>query len=87
MHRAAERIFQHHHFAYLQSGCAMPCRADGPMGFGAAGAEKDRRGQQAIREAREFFRPELMGRLDETVLFDPLGPEQLQVLPTGCSAS
>lgn len=48
-----------------------------PMGFGAAGAEKDRCGQQAIREAREFFRPELMGRLDETVLFDPLGPEQL----------
>ena len=48
-----------------------------PMGFGAAGAEKDRRGQQAIREAREFFRPELMGRLDETVLFDALGPEQL----------
>ena len=48
-----------------------------PMGFGAAGAEKDRRGQQAIRDAREFFRPELMGRLDETVLFDPLGPEQL----------
>ena len=48
-----------------------------PMGFGAAGAEKDRRGKQAIREAREFFRPELMGRLDETVLFDPLGPEQL----------
>ena len=48
-----------------------------PMGFGAAGAEKDRRGQHAIREAREFFRPELMGRLDETVLFDPLGPEQL----------
>ena len=48
-----------------------------PMGFGAAGAEKERRGQQAIREAREFFRPELMGRLDETALFDPLGPEQL----------
>ena len=48
-----------------------------PMGFGAAGEEKDRCGQQAIREAREFFRPELMGRLDETVLFDPLGPEQL----------
>ena len=48
-----------------------------PMGFGAAGAEKDCCGQQAIREAREFFRPELMGRLDETVLFDPLGPEQL----------
>lgn len=48
-----------------------------PLGFGAAAAETQRRGQQAIQEAKEFFRPELMGRLDETVLFDPLGPEQL----------
>ena len=48
-----------------------------PLGFGAAAAETLRRGQQAIQEAKEFFRPELMGRLDETVLFDPLGPEQL----------
>ena len=48
-----------------------------PLGFGAAAAETRRRGQQAIQEAKEFFRPELMGRLDEIVLFDPLGPEQL----------
>lgn len=48
-----------------------------PLGFGAAAAETRRRGQQATQEAKEFFRPELMGRLDETVLFDPLGPEQL----------
>ena len=48
-----------------------------PLGFGAAAAETRHRGQQAIQEAKEFFRPELMGRLDETVLFDPLGPEQL----------
>ena len=48
-----------------------------PLGFGAAATETRRRGQQAIQEAKEFFRPELMGRLDETVLFDPLGPEQL----------
>ena len=48
-----------------------------PLGFGAAAAETRRRGQQAIQEAKEFFRPELMGRLDETVLFAPLGPEQL----------
>ena len=63
----------------LTSNLGAQCLAGqtAPMGFGAAGAEKDRRGQQAIREAREFFRPELMGRLDETVLFDPLGPEQL----------
>ena len=58
-------------------GARCLARQTAPMGFGAAGAEKDRCGQQAIREAREFFRPELMGRLDETVLFDPLGPEQL----------
>ncbi len=77
MHRAAERFFQHHHFAYLNLGARCLAGQTAPMGFGAAGAEKDRRGQQAIREAREFFRPELMGRLDETVLFDPLGPEQL----------
>ena len=31
-----------------------------------------------MQEAKEFFRPELMGRLDETVLFDPLGPAQLE---------
>ncbi len=48
-----------------------------PLGFGAAQTENKRRGQQALQEAKEFFRPELMGRLDETVLFDPLGPAQL----------
>ena len=26
-------FFQHHHFAYLQSGCAVPCRADGSHGL------------------------------------------------------
>ena len=48
-----------------------------PLGFGAVAAENARRGQQAVQEAKEFFRPELMGRLDETVLFDPLEPAQL----------
>ncbi len=48
-----------------------------PLGFSAVAAENKRRGQQAIQEAKEFFRPELMGRLDEVVLFDPLGPAQL----------
>ncbi|HJG28133.1 MAG TPA: ATP-dependent Clp protease ATP-binding subunit [Subdoligranulum variabile] len=48
-----------------------------PMGFAAADGELARRGKQAIQEAKEFFRPELMGRLDETVLFEPLGPQQL----------
>ena len=48
-----------------------------PVGFGAAGQETARRGKQALQEVKAFFRPELLGRLDETVLFDPLGPQQL----------
>ena len=51
-----------------------------PLGFGAADSEAERRGKQALQEAKAFFRPELMGRLDETVLFDPLGPQQLAAI-------
>lgn len=51
-----------------------------PMGFGAADGEAARRGKQALQEAKSFFRPELMGRLDETVLFEPLGPQQLAAI-------
>ena len=51
-----------------------------PMGFGATEGETARRGKQAIQEAKEFFRPELMGRLDEVVLFEPLGPQQLAAI-------
>ena len=52
----------------------------GLLGFGAADREDERRGRQAMQEAKAFFRPELLGRLDETVLFDPLGPEQLAAI-------
>ena len=48
-----------------------------PLGFGTAQTERSRRSKQAIQEAKDYFRPELMGRLDEVVIFDPLGPEQL----------
>ena len=48
-----------------------------PMGFGSTAEEADRRAQKALQEAKNYFRPELMGRMDEVVLFDPLGPEQL----------
>ncbi len=51
-----------------------------PMGFGAAGEDAQRRGQKALQEAKEYFRPELMGRLDDVVLFDPLGPAQLAAI-------
>ncbi len=52
----------------------------GLLGFGAADREDERRGRQALQEAKAFFRPELLGRLDETVLFDPLGPRQLAAI-------
>ena len=63
----------------LTSNLGARCLAgqSAPMGFGAAAEEAGRRGQKALQEARDFFRPELMGRLDEVVLFDPLGPAQL----------
>ena len=51
-----------------------------PMGFGAAAEESSRRGKKAMQEAKDYFRPELMGRLDEVVMFDPLGPAQLTTI-------
>lgn len=51
-----------------------------PMGFGSADSDTARRGQQALQEARAFFRPELMGRLDDIVLFSPLTPKQLTAI-------
>ena len=50
------------------------------MGFGSADSDTARRGQQALQEARAFFRPELMGRLDDIVLFSPLTPKQLTAI-------
>ena len=51
-----------------------------PMGFGSADSDTARRGQQALQEARAFFRPELMGRLDDAVLFSPLTPKELTAI-------
>ena len=36
--------------------------------------------QQALEEARRFFRPELLGRMDETVVFEPLGADSLEAI-------
>ena len=52
-----------------------------PLGFGTAQTERSRRSKQAIQEAKDYFRPELMGRLDEVVVFDPLVPPTT-LLPT-----
>lgn len=63
----------------LTSNLGARCLAgqNSPLGFGSAAEESDRRAQKALQEAKNYFRPELMGRMDEVVLFDPLGPEQL----------
>lgn len=49
-----------------------------PLGF-AAGAEAafDRQAAQAVEEAKRWLRPELVGRLDEMIVFRPLGEESL----------
>ena len=51
-----------------------------PLGFaGGAGAGQ---GQEAAlqRELRQVFRPEFLNRLDETVLFHPLGDRELEAI-------
>ncbi len=50
----------------------------GPLGF-AAGSEAlwEKQVQLARQEAKAFFRPELLGRLDEVIVFHPLTEENL----------
>lgn len=66
----------------LTSNLGARCLAgqSSPLGFGAAAEQTARRSQQALQEAKRYFRPELMGRLDEVVLFDPLGAAQLAAI-------
>lgn len=42
------------------------------LGFGPAGEDAARRRAAALSAAKDFFRPELLGRLDEVVVFDSL---------------
>ena len=52
-----------------------------PLGF-AAGQEAafEKQAAAAVAEARGFFRPELVGRLDEMIVFRPLGPDSLTAI-------
>ena len=49
-----------------------------PLGF-AAGSEAafEKQSEQAVAEAKKWFRPELIGRLDEIIVFRPLGEDSL----------
>ena len=51
-----------------------------PLGF--AGGAGTGQGQEAAlqRELRQVFRPEFLNRLDETVLFHPLGDRELEAI-------
>lgn len=66
----------------LTSNLGARCLAgqQSPLGFGTMAEDAARRGKKALQEAKDYFRPELMGRLDETVLFDPLGPAELTAI-------
>ena len=52
-----------------------------PLGF-AAGAEAlfEKQAAQAVEEAKKWFRPELVGRLDETIVFHPLTREDMTAI-------
>ncbi len=49
-----------------------------PLGF-ASGSEAlfEKQSAQAVEEAKKWFRPELVGRLDEMIVFRPLADESL----------
>ena len=52
-----------------------------PLGF-AAGSEAvfEKQSAQAVEEAKKWFRPELVGRLDELIVFRPLSDESMSAI-------
>ncbi len=50
-----------------------------PMGF-LSGDDVRRSRAEALHEARAFFKPELWGRLDEVLVFAPLGQKELYAI-------
>lgn len=67
----------------LTSNLGARCLAgqQGAVGFAASGTQvREKQAAQAVEEARSFFRPELVGRLDELIVFRPLEEETLCVI-------
>lgn len=62
-------------------GAKFLCGQRGSVGFGGdSKILKTQQRQQVIGEAKQYFRPELLGRLDEIVVFNPLEePELAQI--------
>lgn len=51
-----------------------------PMGFGTAESVRKAAEQGVLSEARRAFRPELLGRMDELLVFHPLGAQALAAI-------
>ncbi len=49
----------------------------GRLGLGADGAEFARTREEMLAELRRTFRPELLNRIDEIIVFEPLSQEQI----------
>ena len=56
---------------------ARAVTASVPLGFSAGEDPERRRERQVMSEVRRVFRPELLGRIDEIVVFRQLGREAL----------
>ena len=53
----------------------------GPVGFGSGPASAfEKQKEQALGEAKSYFRPELLGRMDEIVVFHPLEEPELAAI-------
>ena len=72
--------YQEQHTVLLTSnlGARFLAGQSAPLGF-AAGSEAvfEKQSAQAIEEAKKWFRPELVGRLDELIVFRPLAEDSL----------
>ena len=50
--------------------------SDGTLGIGFGKTDKDMSKEKAMKALREFLRPEFLGRIDEIVVFSPLGKKE-----------
>jgi ATP-dependent Clp protease ATP-binding subunit ClpC len=63
-----------HAIFIMTSNLLPPDSARRRLGFGRDAASNR---PDLLAELRRFFKPELLNRIDETMVFEPLGPEQL----------
>ena len=62
----------------LTGNLGASCFSGGMLGFGSREKEREERRQAVLAEAKRNFRQELLSRLDEILVFQPLGPEEMR---------